>query len=98
MLRHIQPAAESAVMHLLVAIKQLLESLTLWSNLQLSESQISDVCVRFGNGFNATVAAFALFNFNVSCVVYFVIAYAATFVEYPYHVYLAATSCPCRKA
>ncbi|KIJ65100.1 hypothetical protein HYDPIDRAFT_27824 [Hydnomerulius pinastri MD-312] len=60
------PAVESAVTRLLVAIKQLLESLTLWSNLQMSESQISDVYVRLGNDFNAAVAAFAAFNIDMS--------------------------------
>ncbi|KAL4066066.1 actin interacting protein 3-domain-containing protein [Scleroderma citrinum] len=63
---HTHPAVESAVTRLLVAIKQLLESLTLWSNLQMSESQISDVYVRLGNDFNAAVAAFASFNIDMS--------------------------------
>ena len=88
-----QPAVESAVTRLLVAIKQLLESLTLWSNLQMSESQISDVYVRLGNDFNAAVAAFASFNIDMSCVLHF----SATFVEHSCYVYLAATSCPCPK-
>jgi len=73
-LKRTQPAVESAVTRLLVAIKQLLESLTLWSNLQMSESQISDVYVRLGNDFNAAVAAFASFNIDMSCVAHFVIA------------------------
>ncbi|KAH7885818.1 actin interacting protein 3-domain-containing protein [Phlebopus sp. FC_14] len=60
------PAVESAVTRLLVAIKQLLESLTLWSNLQMSETHISDVYVRLGNDFNAAVAAFAAFNIDMS--------------------------------
>ncbi|KAI6013966.1 actin interacting protein 3-domain-containing protein [Pisolithus microcarpus] len=63
---HSHPTVESAVTRLLVAIKQLLESLTLWSNLQMSESQISDVYVRLGNDFNAAVAAFASFNIDMS--------------------------------
>ncbi|KAG1732477.1 actin interacting protein 3-domain-containing protein [Suillus lakei] len=53
-----QPAVESAVTRLLVAIKQLLESLTQWS--------IRDVYVRLGNDFNAAVAAFAAFNIDMS--------------------------------
>lgn len=73
-LKRTQPAVESAVTRLLVAIKQLLESLTLWSNLQMTESQISDVYVRLGNDFNAAVAAFASFNIDMSCVAHFVIA------------------------
>ncbi|KAF9219780.1 AIP3-domain-containing protein [Gyrodon lividus] len=60
------PAVESAVTRLLVAIKQLLESLTQWSNLQMTEAQISDVYVRLGNDFNAAVAAFAVFNIDMS--------------------------------
>ncbi|KAF9234986.1 actin interacting protein 3-domain-containing protein [Melanogaster broomeanus] len=52
------PAVESAVTRLLVAIKQLLESLTQWSNLQMTEAQISDVYV--------PVAAFAVFNIDMS--------------------------------
>ncbi|KAI6101321.1 actin interacting protein 3-domain-containing protein [Pisolithus sp. B1] len=63
---HSHPTVESAVTRLLVAIKQLLESLTLWSNLQMSEGQISDVYVRLGNDFNAAVAAFASFNIDMS--------------------------------
>ncbi|KAH0836312.1 actin interacting protein 3-domain-containing protein [Lanmaoa asiatica] len=60
------PAVESAVTRLLVAIKQLLESLTMWSNLQLTETQISDVYVRLGNDFNAAVAAFAGFEIDMA--------------------------------
>lgn len=63
----VQPAVESAVTRLLVAIKQLLESLTMWSNLQLTEAQISDVYVRLGNDFNAAVAAFAAFDIDMRC-------------------------------
>ncbi|EGN95032.1 hypothetical protein SERLA73DRAFT_170917 [Serpula lacrymans var. lacrymans S7.3] len=62
----IQPAVESAVTRLLVAIKQLLESLTLWSTLKMSEDQVSDVYVRLGNDFNAAVAAFGAFNIDMS--------------------------------
>ncbi|KAF8449481.1 actin interacting protein 3-domain-containing protein [Boletus edulis BED1] len=61
----VQPAVESAVTRLLVAIKQLLESLTMWSNLQVTEAQISDVYVRLGNDFNAAVAAFASFDIDM---------------------------------
>jgi hypothetical protein len=61
-----QPAVESAVTRLLVAIKQLLEALTLWSTLKMSEIQVSDVYVRLGNGFNEAVAAFAAFNIDMS--------------------------------
>jgi hypothetical protein len=57
---------ESAVTRLLVSIKQLLEALTLWSTVKMSEMQVSDVYVRLGNDFNAAVAAFAVFNIDMS--------------------------------
>jgi hypothetical protein len=57
---------ESAVTRLLVAIKQLLEALTLWSQLKMDENQVSDVYVRLGNDFNAAVAAFAAFNIDMT--------------------------------
>ncbi|KAH8116300.1 AIP3-domain-containing protein [Phellopilus nigrolimitatus] len=60
------PPVESAVTRLLVAIKQLLEALTLWSTLKMSESQVSDVYVRLGNDFNAAVAAFRSFNIDMN--------------------------------
>lgn len=63
-----QPAVESAVTRLLVSIKSLLESLTHWSELKLTENDVSDVYVRLGNDFNAAVSAFAAFNIDMSCV------------------------------
>lgn len=63
---NLQPAVESAVTRLLVAIKQLLESLTQWSHQQITEAQVSDVYVRLGNDFNAAVAAFAAFDIDMS--------------------------------
>ncbi|EPQ56556.1 AIP3-domain-containing protein [Gloeophyllum trabeum ATCC 11539] len=60
------PAVESAVTRLLVSIKQLLESLTLWSTQQLTETQVSDVYVRLGNDFNAAVAAFNAFRIDMT--------------------------------
>ncbi|KAG1899495.1 actin interacting protein 3-domain-containing protein [Suillus fuscotomentosus] len=63
---HAHPAVESAVTRLLVAIKQLLESLTQWSTGKMDEIQVSDVYVRLGNDFNAAVAAFAAFNIDMS--------------------------------
>ncbi|KAI0929563.1 hypothetical protein AcV7_005058 [Taiwanofungus camphoratus] len=60
------PAVESAVTRLLVSIKQLLESLTLWSKQEMTETQVSDVYVRLGNDFNAAVAAFASFNIDMT--------------------------------
>ncbi len=48
-----------------MAIEQLLEVLSLWSNLKVSESEVSDVYVRLGNDFNAAVAAFGQFNIDM---------------------------------
>ncbi|KAI0259363.1 actin interacting protein 3-domain-containing protein [Gloeopeniophorella convolvens] len=61
-----KPAVESAVTRLLVSIKQLLESLTNWSNSKASEEEVSDVYVRLGNDFNAAVAAFAYYDIDMS--------------------------------
>jgi hypothetical protein len=41
-----------------VAIKKLLGGLTDWANGVVTDSQISDFYVRFGNDFNAAVIAF----------------------------------------
>jgi hypothetical protein len=62
------PAVESAVTRLLVAIKQLLEALTQWSIGRITENDVSDVYVRLGNDFNAAVAAFGQFNIDMRCV------------------------------
>ncbi|KAF8956920.1 actin interacting protein 3-domain-containing protein [Flammula alnicola] len=64
--RHPSPAVESAVTRLLVSIKQLLEALTLWSQLRMDEEGVSNVYVRLGNDFNAAVAAFAQFNIEMT--------------------------------
>ncbi|KIP02833.1 hypothetical protein PHLGIDRAFT_111593 [Phlebiopsis gigantea 11061_1 CR5-6] len=60
------PAIESAVTRLLVSIKALLETLTLWSTLQKTENDVSDVYVRLGNDFNAATAAFASYNIDMT--------------------------------
>ncbi|KAJ5740826.1 hypothetical protein N7493_000698 [Penicillium malachiteum] len=49
---------EKSVTHLLVATKQLLESLTQWSRKQASETEVSDVYVRLGYEFNLACRAF----------------------------------------
>jgi len=46
------------VTHLLVATKQLLETLTQWSRKQASENEVSDVYVRLGYEFNLACRAF----------------------------------------
>ncbi|KAJ8592687.1 hypothetical protein M405DRAFT_27007, partial [Rhizopogon salebrosus TDB-379] len=54
----VHPAAEPAVARLLVAIRQLLESLTQWSQRKMDEDQVSDVYVCLGDRINAVVVAF----------------------------------------
>ncbi|KAH9817159.1 hypothetical protein DFH28DRAFT_890191, partial [Melampsora americana] len=50
---------ESTVTRLLVATKQLLESLTDWSHGRIDEGGASDIHVRLGNEFNAASLAFS---------------------------------------
>ena len=50
---------------LLVAIKQLLESLTNWSVGKMSENQVSDVYVQLGNDFNTCVTAFGAYDIDM---------------------------------
>lgn len=49
----------SSVKSLLLATKQLQETLRLWSLEKATESDVSDCYVRIGNEFNATVTAFS---------------------------------------
>ncbi|KAG0212043.1 Bud site selection protein 6 [Mortierella sp. GBA30] len=49
---------ETTVTNLLVATKQLLESLTLWSNRKLSEEQVSDIFVQLATQFNLASQSF----------------------------------------
>ncbi|GAM82890.1 hypothetical protein ANO11243_008760 [Dothideomycetidae sp. 11243] len=49
---------EKSVTHLLVATKQLLETLTMWSRGQATETEVSDVYVRLGYEFNIACRAF----------------------------------------
>ncbi|KAJ5802427.1 uncharacterized protein N7503_004877 [Penicillium pulvis] len=49
---------EKSVTHLLVATKQLLETLTQWSRKQATETDVSDVYVRLGYEFNLACRAF----------------------------------------
>lgn len=49
---------EKSVTHLLVATKQLLETLTMWSRGSATESEVSDVYVRLGYEFNIACRAF----------------------------------------
>ena len=67
-LKRFKPAVESAVTRLLVSIKQLLESLTLWSQVRMDEEGVSNVYVQLGNDFNEAVAAFSAFNIDMTYV------------------------------
>ncbi|PSR80837.1 actin interacting protein 3-domain-containing protein [Coniella lustricola] len=57
---------EKSVTHLLVATKQLLETLTQWSRGQASDTQVSDVYVRLGYEFNMACRAFTAINVDTS--------------------------------
>lgn len=52
--------------HLLVATKQLLETLTQWSRRQASENEVSDVYVRLGYEFNLACRAFNAIGVDTS--------------------------------
>lgn len=57
---------EKSVTHLLVATKQLLETLTQWSRGQATDNQVSDVYVRLGYEFNMACRAFSAINVDTS--------------------------------
>ncbi|KAK4236045.1 Bud site selection protein 6 [Achaetomium macrosporum] len=57
---------EKSVTHLLVATKQLLETLTQWSRGNASDTQVSDVYVRLGYEFNMACRAFTAINVDTS--------------------------------
>ncbi|KAK1751221.1 actin interacting protein 3-domain-containing protein [Echria macrotheca] len=57
---------EKSVTHLLVATKQLLETLTQWSRGLASDTQVSDVYVRLGYEFNMACRAFTAINVDTS--------------------------------
>ncbi|MCJ1310547.1 Bud site selection protein 6 [Agyrium rufum] len=50
---------EKSVTHLLIATKQLLETLTMWSRHTATEGEVSDVYVRLGYEFNIACRAFS---------------------------------------
>jgi hypothetical protein len=54
------------VTHLLVATKQLLETLTQWSRHQATDAQVSDVYVRLGYEFNIACRAFTAINVDTA--------------------------------
>lgn len=60
-----QPAVDSIVTRLLVAIKQLLEALQLWSTGAMSDIDVSNVYVQLGNEFNSAVAAFSSYRIDM---------------------------------
>ncbi|WPH01170.1 Hypothetical protein R9X50_00400600 [Acrodontium crateriforme] len=57
---------EKSVTHLLVATKQLLETLTMWSRGTANEGEVSDVYVRLGYEFNIACRAFNAINVDTS--------------------------------
>ena len=57
---------EKSVTHLLVATKQLLETLTMWSRGSAAESEVSDVYVRLGYEFNIACRAFNAIGVDTS--------------------------------
>jgi hypothetical protein len=57
---------EKSVTHLLVATKQLLETLTQWSRHQATDAQVSDVYVRLGYEFNIACRAFTAINVDTT--------------------------------
>ncbi|KAK5171387.1 Bud site selection protein 6 [Saxophila tyrrhenica] len=57
---------EKSVTHLLVATKQLLETLTQWSRGSASEGEVSDVYVRLGYEFNIACRAFGAIGVDTS--------------------------------
>ncbi|KZF25566.1 AIP3-domain-containing protein [Xylona heveae TC161] len=57
---------EKSVTHLLVATKQLLETLTQWSRKTASESEVSDVYVRLGYEFNIACRTFTTIGVETS--------------------------------
>lgn len=57
---------EKSVTHLLIATKQLLETLTQWSRHTATESDVSDVYVRLGYEFNIACRAFTTIGVDTS--------------------------------
>lgn len=57
---------EKSVTHLLVATKQLLETLTQWSRGSATETEVSDVYVRLGYEFNIACRAFSAIGVDTS--------------------------------
>ncbi|ROT43303.1 AIP3-domain-containing protein, partial [Sodiomyces alkalinus F11] len=57
---------EKSVTHLLVATKQLLETLTQWSRGQATDGDVSDVYVRLGYEFNMACRAFSAINVDTT--------------------------------
>ncbi|KAK3722776.1 Bud site selection protein 6 [Vermiconidia calcicola] len=57
---------EKSVTHLLVATKQLLETLTMWSRGTATEGEVSDVYVRLGYEFNIACRAFSAIGVDTS--------------------------------
>lgn len=66
---------ESTVTRLLVATKQLLESLTQWARREASEQDVSDIYVTLGNEFNIACRAFLSSGVEVAYVYFWPLFY-----------------------
>ena len=72
---HIQSAVESAVTSLLTSVRDLLESLTKWSEREITGLDVSDVYVQLGSEFNAVVDVFAAHDVGMRLVPLFPIIF-----------------------
>ncbi|KAH7908347.1 hypothetical protein BJ138DRAFT_1115925 [Hygrophoropsis aurantiaca] len=61
-----QPDVPTAVRNLITAMKNIQESLQLWSTRRATEAQVSDCYMQFGAEFNATARAFEIYGINTS--------------------------------
>ncbi len=59
---------ETAVTRLLISTRELLEALTDWSLMKMTELDVSNQYVKLGNDFNDAVTAFAAFGISMECV------------------------------
>jgi hypothetical protein len=57
----------TAVHNLLASTKRLQEVLKLWSADQATEDEVSDLYVKIGHEFNATISAFAYHQIDLRC-------------------------------
>lgn len=84
---------ESTVTRLLVATKQLLESLTQWARGEASEQDVSDIYVSLGNEFNVACRAFLSSGIDVT----YVITHSYFIIKFPVPNFLLAIWVMCPK-